>query len=107
MRHNQLRKKLTAALLTISMTIGSVGMIPVSANADTEDTETVSVSGIETDFGDTASGDSDERDIDSEVAELLSNGDYVEGRAIVLYDTESTASSEELVGAGSLIGNAE
>ena len=97
MRHKSLIRKLTAAFMTVCLTIGSAGTLPVTVYGDSEGSDTTDI----------ISTDSPDFDIDEKVADLLSQGDYEEGRAIVLYDTESPASDEELVGAGDLIGRAE
>ena len=96
MRNKALIKKLTAAFLTVCISIGNVGALPVTIYGDSDGTDTA----------DASTTISQTRDIDGEIAELLARGDYEEGRAIVLYDTESPASGEELVGAGSLIAGA-
>ena len=113
MRNEPLIKQLTAVFMAICLTIGSIGMLPAMAYADSEGADTFYGSYEEAeieegkDTGDTSPSASDTYDIDKKVAELLAGGEYLEGRAIVLYDTESPASDEELVGAGSLIAGAE
>ena len=97
MRHKSLINKLTAAFMTVCLTIGSAGTLPVTVYGEGEGTDTTDI----------ISTDSPDFDIDEKVADLLAQGDYEEGRAIVLYDTESPVSDEELVGAGDLIAGAE
>ena len=81
--------------MAICLTIGSIGMLPATAYADSEgaDTSYGFYEGAEykdgKDTGDTSPSASDTYDIDKKVAELLAGGEYLEGRAIVLYDTES------------------
>lgn len=97
MRHKSLIRKLTAAFMTVCLTIGSAGTLPVTVYGEGEGTDTTDI----------ISTDSPDFDIDEKVADLLAQGDYEEGRAIVLYDTESPVSDEELVGADDLIAGAE
>ncbi|MBR0376888.1 MAG: S8 family serine peptidase [Lachnospiraceae bacterium] len=97
MRHKSFIRKLTAAFMSVCLTIGSAGTLPVTVYGNSEGTDTTDI----------ISTDSPDFDIVEKVADLLAQGDYEEGRAIVLYDTESPASDEELVGAGDLIAGAE
>ena len=99
MRYQTIKNRLTAAFLTTCLIAGSISSIPVPAYADEEDTISESAS-----EGSTFK----ERDIDAEVAELLSAGEYEEGSVIVLYDREYPVyADEELVGASALLGSAE
>ena len=99
MRYQTIKNRLTAAFLTTCLIAGSISSIPVPAYADEEDTISEAAS-----EGSTFK----ERDIDAEVAELLSAGEYEEGSVIVLYDREYPVyADEELVGASALLGSAE
>lgn len=99
MRYQTIKNRLTAVFLTTCLIAGSISSIPVPAYADEEDTISEAAS---------EGGTFKERDIDAEVAELLSAGEYEEGSVIVLYDREYPVyADEELVGASALLGSAE
>ena len=96
MKHSTLTNRLTAALLTTCLITGNIGAFPLSAYAAEDAAAPLQV--------ETSQG----RDIDAEIADLLSAGEYEEGSAIVLYDKAAhTYDGEELVGASPLLANAE